>query len=101
MAVLAAIERERLTGVLLAPAMLNMLLSAAGTTRHDVSTLRWCVGGGEKTPARAFGDAFPRARYIDTYGLTETCSGDTFMPTGMEIARLVRPGGRRPTLNRK
>jgi fatty-acyl-CoA synthase len=96
--VLAAIEQERLTGVWLAPAMLNMVLGVAGTTRHDVSTLRWCVGGGEKTPEsriRAFGGVFPRARYIDAYGLTETCSGDTFMPAGMELAKIGSTG--RPT----
>jgi fatty-acyl-CoA synthase len=97
-AVLAAIERERLTGVWLAPAMLNMVLSAPGRTRHDVSTLRWCIGGGEKTPEsriRAFGGVFPRARYIDAYGLTETCSGDTFMPAGMELTKIGSTG--RPT----
>jgi len=96
--VLAAIERERLTGVWLAPAMLNMVLGVAGTTRHDVSSLRWCVGGGEKTPEsriRAFGGVFPGARYVDAYGLTETCSGDTFMPAGMELAKIGSTG--RPT----
>ena len=96
--VLAAIERERLTGVWLAPAMLTMVLAAAGRTRHDVSTLRWCIGGGEKTPEsriRAFGGVFPRARYIDAYGLTETCSGDTFMPVGMELTKIGSTG--RPT----
>jgi fatty-acyl-CoA synthase len=96
--VLAAIEQERLTGVWLAPAMLNMVLAAAGGTRRDVSTLRWCIGGGEKTPEsriRAFSGVFPRARYIDAYGLTETCSGDTFMPAGMELTKIGSTG--RPT----
>jgi fatty-acyl-CoA synthase len=97
-AVLATIEREKLTGVWLAPAMLNMVLSSPVRTRHDVSTLRWCIGGGEKTPEsriRAFGGVFPGARYIDAYGLTETCSGDTFMPAGMELAKIGSTG--RPT----
>lgn len=97
-AVLAAIERERLTGAWLAPAMLNMVLSVATATRHDVSTLRWCIGGGEKTPEsriRAFGSVFPQAHYIDAYGLTETCSGDTFMPAGMELTKIGSTG--RPT----
>jgi fatty-acyl-CoA synthase len=100
-AVLATIEREKLTGVWLAPAMLNMVLNSPVRTRHDVSTLRWCIGGGEKTPEsriRAFGSVFPRARYIDAYGLTETCSGDTFMPAGMELTKIGSTGRTTPHL---
>jgi fatty-acyl-CoA synthase len=96
--VLAAIEREGVTGMWLAPAMLNRVLQAAANSNCGVATLRWCIGGGEKTPEsriRAFGTAFPEARYIDAYGLTETCSGDTFMEPGMEIAKIGSTG--RPT----
>ena len=63
--------------------------------RYDVSSLRWAIGGGEKTPEariRAFSQYFTNARYIDAYGLTETCGGDTFME--------ARPRDRKDRLDR-
>jgi acyl-CoA synthetase (AMP-forming)/AMP-acid ligase II len=60
-----------------------------------VSSLRWCIGGGEKTPDsrnRAFRSLFTNGRYIDGYGLTETCSGDTLMEAGMEVAKIGSTG---------
>src|SRR5712691_5327629 len=57
--------------------------------------LRWTIGGGEKTPEariRAFSQYFTNARYIDAYGLTETCGGDTFMEPGLEIAKIGSTG---------
>jgi fatty-acyl-CoA synthase len=53
------------------------------------------IGGGEKTPEvriRAFSDYFKNARYIDAYGLTETCGGDTFMEAGREIEKIGSTG---------
>ena len=35
---------------------------------------------------------FENARYIDAYGLTETCGGDTFMETGREIEKIGSTG---------
>jgi fatty-acyl-CoA synthase len=57
--------------------------------------LRWAIGGGEKTPEariRAFSQYFKNARYLDAYGLTETCGGDTFMEAGSEIAKIGSTG---------
>ncbi len=48
---------------------------ARGRERFDLSSFRWCIGGGERTPEariRAFAGCFHNARYIDGYGLTET-----------------------------
>ena len=59
------------------------------------ASFRWCIGGGERTPEgriRQFGRFFPRGRYVDSYGLTETCSGDTFMPEGREIEKIGSVG---------
>ena len=59
--------------------------------RYDVSSLQWAIGGGERTPEariRAFSEYFTNARYIDAYGLTETCGGDTFMEAGREIEKI-------------
>jgi fatty-acyl-CoA synthase len=94
-AALAAIEAERLTGGWMAPVMLNGALACPSRDRHDLSSFRWLIGGGERTPEqriREFGSLFRAGRYIDAYGLTETCSGDTLMPAGREIERIGSTG---------
>ena len=94
-AVLAAIGRERITCAAMVPVMTGLLLGCAERADHDVSSLEWIVGGGEKTPEsriRAFGEYFINARYIDAYGLTESCSGDTFMEAGREIEKIGSAG---------
>ena len=94
-ATLAAIELHRLTGAWLAPVMLSQLLSLEGRERYDLSSLRWVIGGGERTPEsriRAFTGLFRQARYIDAYGLTESCGGDTFMETGRELEKIGSTG---------
>jgi fatty-acyl-CoA synthase len=75
--------------------MTTALLACPTRDRYDVSSLRWAIGGGEKTPEariRAFSQYFTNARYIDAYGLTETCGGDTFMEPGFEIAKIGSTG---------
>jgi fatty-acyl-CoA synthase len=92
---LAAIESDRLNAAWLAPVMTTSLLTYHNRERYDVSSLRWAVGGGEKTPEariRAFSQYFTNARYIDAYGLTETVGGDTFMEPGLEIAKIGSTG---------
>jgi fatty-acyl-CoA synthase len=94
-AALQLIERERITGAWMAPIMLNRCLSLAERDRYDVSSLRWLIGGGERTPEeriRDFSELFTQARYIDAYGLTETCSGDTLMEAGREIEKIGSTG---------
>jgi fatty-acyl-CoA synthase len=94
-AVLAAIATERLDGAWLAPVMTSALLSLPDRERYDVSSLRWVIGGGERTPEqriRAFSAFFTNARYIDGYGLTETCGGDTLMEAGREIEKIGSTG---------
>lgn len=92
---LAAIEAERLNAAWLAPVMTTAILTCPDRERYDVSSLRWVIGGGEKTPEmriRAFSDYFSKARYIDAYGLTESCGGDTFMEAGREIEKIGSTG---------
>jgi fatty-acyl-CoA synthase len=94
-AVLASIEAERLDAAWLAPVMTTALLGFADRDRYDVSSLRWAIGGGERTPEpriRAFSGYFSNARYIDGYGLTESCSGDTLMEAGREIEKIGSTG---------
>jgi len=94
-AVLAAIEAERITGAWLAPVMTTGVLASPNRAQYDVSSLQWVIGGGEKTPEariRAFSQYFTNGRYIDAYGLTETCGGDTFMEPGREIEKIGSTG---------
>ena len=93
--VLASIEKEKLTGAWLAPIMLSALLTFPNRQRYDVTSLAWVIGGGERTPEariRAFSDYFTGGRYIDAYGLTESCSGDTLMEAGREIEKIGSVG---------
>lgn len=94
-AALELIEREHITGAWMAPIMLNRCLSLTERGRYDVSSLRWLIGGGERTPEeriRDFSELFTQARYIDAYGLTETCSGDTLMEAGREVEKIGSTG---------
>ncbi|PWB58943.1 MAG: acyl-CoA synthetase [Bradyrhizobiaceae bacterium] len=93
--VLASIEAEKLTCAWLAPVMTSALLAEPTRDRHDVTSLKWAIGGGERTPEtriRTFAEYFTGGRYIDAYGLTESCSGDTLMEAGREIEKIGSVG---------
>jgi fatty-acyl-CoA synthase len=95
LAVIRSIERERLTGAWLAPVMLSAILAHPERDAHDVSSLKWVIGGGERTPEpriRAFSAYFTGGRYIDAYGLTESCAADTMMEAGREIEKIGSVG---------
>lgn len=92
---LAAIEKERITCSWMAPVMMGGILACEQRDQYDVSSFRWCIGGGEKTPenrVRLFSGLFKNGRYIDAYGLTETCGGDTFMEPGREMEKIGSTG---------
>jgi acyl-CoA synthetase (AMP-forming)/AMP-acid ligase II len=94
-AVLAEIERERITSSWWAPVMVGRVLAVERRDRFDLSSFRWSIAGGEKTPESripAFAELFPNGRYIDGYGLTESCSGDTLMEAGKEIDKIGSTG---------
>jgi fatty-acyl-CoA synthase len=93
--VLAAIQTEKLTCAWLAPVMTSALLAEPSRDRYDVGSLKWVIGGGERTPEtriRTFSQYFTGGRYIDAYGLTESCSGDTLMEAGREIEKIGSVG---------
>lgn len=93
--VLELIHAERLTCGWMAPVMLGGVLAAPGRARYDLSSFRWLIGGGERTPEsriREFTGLFTHGRYIDGYGLTESCSGDTLMEAGREIEKIGSTG---------
>src|SRR5699024_9719635 len=93
--VLAQVDHHGITGILLAPVMLNRLLAFDNPQAYLRTSGRWVIGGGERTPVeriQAFTTLCPEGRYIDAYGLTETCSGDTMMMAGKEIEKIGSAG---------
>ncbi|HEY8572477.1 AMP-binding protein [Phenylobacterium sp.] len=89
------IHRERLNCAWFAPVMTTLMLSSEARGHYDLSSLEWSLGGGERTPEtliQRYSETFPRARYIDAYGLTETCGGDTLMEPGREIEKIGSTG---------
>jgi acyl-CoA synthetase (AMP-forming)/AMP-acid ligase II len=98
-AALAAIEAERVTCAWFAPMMVGRMLALPDRSRYDLTSFRWCIAGGEKTPEgriRDFTGLFRNGRFIDGYGLTETCSGDTLMEAGREIEKIGSTGRAMP-----
>ena len=94
-AVLEEIEKHRVTNVWLAPAMVNAVLEVPGREEYDTSSVRFILGGGEKTPEpvlRRIMTAFPNAWFADAYGLTETVSGDTFLDREHALSKLGSVG---------
>ncbi|MEU1302549.1 acyl-CoA synthetase [Streptomyces shenzhenensis] len=92
---LRAIQEHRVTNVWLAPAMVNAVLEVPDRERHDTSSVRFVLGGGEKTPEpvlRRIMTAFPNAWFADAYGLTETVSGDTFLDREHALSKLGSVG---------
>jgi fatty-acyl-CoA synthase len=92
---LDAIATGQLTAAWLAPVMLGAILAHVPRPDLELQSLRFIIGGGERTPEpriRAFCELFPRGRFIDAYGMTETCSGDTLMEAGREIDKIGSVG---------
>jgi len=90
-----AIQEHAISGAWMAPIMLGRLVLHADAQSFDLTSLRWLIGGGERTPEErihAFSRLFPKGRYIDAYGLTESCSGDTMMRPGWEIRKIGSTG---------
>ncbi len=96
---LASIERYKLTAAWMAPVMVSRILSFESAANFDVSSFRWVIAGGEKTPEsriRDFTRVFKAGRFIDAYGMTETCSGDTLMEPGCEFKKIGSTGRATP-----
>jgi fatty-acyl-CoA synthase len=101
---LTTTERERPTNVWLAPAMVNATLNAIAQSpelgNRSTASVRFITGGGEKMPLPLIERllaAFPRARFADAYGLTETVSGDTFNDQAHTLSKIGSVG--KPVVN--
>lgn len=81
--VLASVHEESATNVWLAPTMIAQVLGREDIDRFDLSSLRIIIDGGEKMPIPLIEKLLriiPGCGFHDAYGLTETVSGDTFLP---------------------
>ncbi len=81
--VLAAIHEEGITNVWLPPTMIAQILGRKDIDRFNLETLRIIIDGGEKMPIPLIEElrrVIPSCGFYDAYGLTETVSGDTFLP---------------------
>lgn len=88
---LAPIEREKQATDWIAPVMLNRPLALPERDRLDLSSLRWQIGGKERTPeerVREFRSPFPNGHCDDGYGLTDSCQGDTLIEADREIEKV-------------
>lgn len=68
------IGTEKITNSLLVPAMLNVMLSVYDESKHDISTVRWCMSGAAPVPVNLI-EAYNNLgiEIHQVYGLTETC----------------------------
>jgi fatty-acyl-CoA synthase len=92
---LRAIQEHHVTNAWLAPAMVNAVLEVPDRESYDTGSMRFILGGGEKTPEpvlRRIMNAFPNAWFADAYGLTETVSGDTFLDREHALSKLGSVG---------
>ncbi|MGH3758740.1 acyl-CoA synthetase [Actinophytocola sp.] len=99
-AVLEAIQKHSVTNLWLAPAMVNAILALPEPQAYDTATVRFVTNGGEKMPTpliKRFFEIFPNAWLADSYGLTETVSGDTFLDPEHVFSKLGSVG--RPLLH--
>jgi len=98
-AVVAELERSRVTTVWLAPAMVNAIMALPDIAERDLSSVRVVINGGEKMPIPLIDRVqrtFSSAWFADAYGLTETVSGDTFLDRDSIVSKLGSVG--RPCL---
>jgi acyl-CoA synthetase (AMP-forming)/AMP-acid ligase II len=98
-AVVDEIEPSRDTTEWLAPDMVNANMALPDVEARDLSSVRVIINGGEKMPIpliERIQRTFPSAWFADSYGLTETVSGDTFLDRDNLITKLGSVG--RPCL---
>lgn len=105
-----AIARERVTTVILVPAVLRSALESGVLERHDVSSVRMVVAGGEPCPVpllERLQQVAPNIDLLQAYGMSEFPTvmcildpqfarskvGSTGKPTSLTELRVVGPDG--------
>ena len=87
-AVAEIIEKERITGALLVPTMIQMLIDAPAARQRDISSLELLLYGGspitESVVDRALA-IMPRVRMMQAYGMTELGPIATLLPSEFHV----------------
>jgi len=94
--VLELIEKYKITSLFAIPSMYRVLLRAAESVKHDLSTLRLCTSGGEPLPKdvlEAFNKTFP-VPLTEGYGLTESTA-----IVSVNLPEKCKPGSIGPPLD--
>lgn len=79
---LAAIERHRVTSLLLVPTMINRLVNDPALGDYDLSSLRTIAYGASPMPQSVLADALqklPGVGFCQAYGMTELSPAATFL----------------------
>jgi fatty-acyl-CoA synthase/long-chain acyl-CoA synthetase len=90
-ATLDLIERERITGIFLVPAMWAAIVAVPGIAERDLSCLRrisWGAAPASTTLLRTMIDTFPQAEVTTAFGQTE-CSPVTCILRGEDSVRKI------------
>ena len=103
-AFLQAIESERIDVLASVPAIYWLAINQPNFNDFDATRVRRVMYGGAPTPpdliARIL-EAFPNARVSNSYGLTETSSIATFLPSEFSVARPESVGIAAPVIDLK
>jgi acyl-CoA synthetase (AMP-forming)/AMP-acid ligase II len=96
--VLAAMEHQHVTDVLLVPTMIQLLVDFPDAARFDVSSLARLIYGGSPMPEALLARArkmFPQAGFVQAYGMTELAPVATLLlPDDHDQPELARAAGR-------
>ncbi len=99
-AVLATIQRERITHTVMVPTMVNLLVSSGKIANHDISSLRRLLYGASPMPEAILLEAMrqmPAVRFTQGYGQTEaapvitTLAPEYHQPGGAKLRSAGRP----------
>ena len=88
-----AIERYRVTDLLLVPTMIQMLVDSDASARHDLSSVEHLIYGASpisETLLERVEKAMPRARLIQAYGMTELSPVATVLDNESHADALLR-----------
>lgn len=86
--VLRDIEAEQITGMVVAATMLDMIRREADASGTDLTSVRWLIFSQVTSALFAVArDLFTGARLIEGYGLTETCSGLTYLDEAHMVSK--------------
>ncbi len=91
--ILRITEEQRITGMVMVATMVHLIRAEPERHRYDTSSVKWLIFS-QVTPAlyRETREAFPGARLVEGYGMTETCNGITYLDADHMESKLGTAG---------